>query len=256
MVSSPIMQPQLMISVLLAVHICHLLLIMVIWLFFLVKRIHSVCSELLVEISDINKHLLVILVVHCLVLVVLPRNLLYGRLLKRPSSSEHQVAQLRNMLRIMLALATLRSRKRHLSLLILTSDSVPHWRTQHLLGTPRILGNVDAAFKGAYVSKGVFSRMYTHDKGNEWRRYRPSPRYVNSIYGKIGGSAFVNGDGGTRKINVYGYYGDDRDPGTSGSLFGIGGGAESSVTPETDTVLFTLNGTSPSKRESCMDRSS
>ena len=102
----------------------------------------------------------------------------------------------------------------------------PHWRTQHLLGTPRILGNADAALKGAYVSEGVFSRMYTHDKGNEWRRYRPSPRYVNSIYGKIGGSAFVNGDGGTRKINVYGYYGDDRDPGTSGSLFGIGGGAE------------------------------
>ena len=124
----------------------------------------------------------------------------------------------------------------------------PHWRARHLEGTPRILGNVDAAFKGAYVSKGVFSRMYTHDKGNEWRRYRPSPRYVNSIYGKIGGSAFVNGDGGTRKINVYGYYGDDRDPGTSGSLFGIGGGAEaSSVTPPTNTVLFRVNGTSPSK---------
>ena len=33
-------------------------------------------------------------------------------------------------------------------------------------------------------------------------RYRPSPRYVNSIYGQIGGSAFVNGDGGTRKISV------------------------------------------------------
>ena len=124
----------------------------------------------------------------------------------------------------------------------------PHWRTQHLLGTPRILGNADPAFKGAYVSEGVFSRMYTHDKGEEWLRYRPSPRYVNSIYGKIGGSAFVNGDGGTRKINVYGYYGDDRDPGTSGSLFGIGGGAEaSSVTPPTNTVLFRVNGTSPSK---------
>ena len=124
----------------------------------------------------------------------------------------------------------------------------PHWRARHLLGTPRILGNTVAAFKGAYVSKGVFSRMYTHDKDNEWRRYRPSPRYVNSIYGKIGGSAFVNGDGGTRKINVYGYYGDDRDPGTSGSLFGIGGGAEaSSVTPPAETVLFRVNGTSPSK---------
>ena len=126
----------------------------------------------------------------------------------------------------------------------------PHWRTQHLLGTPRILGNADAALKGAYVSEGVFSRMYTHDKGNEWRRYRPSPRYVNSIYGKIGGSAFVNGDGGTRKINVYGYYGDDRDPGTSGSLFGIGGGAESrSIALETDesVTLFTASGTASSK---------
>ena len=124
----------------------------------------------------------------------------------------------------------------------------PHWRTQHLLGTPRILGNVDVGFKGAYVSKGVFSRMYTHDAGSEWLRYRPSPRYVNSIYGKIGGSANVAGISVSQKVNVYGYYGDDRDPGTSGSLFGIGGGAEaSSVTPPTNTVLFRVNGTSPSK---------
>mgnify|MGYP003109191152 FL=1 len=124
----------------------------------------------------------------------------------------------------------------------------PHWRgaPDH---SPKILGTAVSAFKGAYVSKGVFSRMYTHDKGEEWLRYRPSPRYVNSIYGKIGGSAFVNGDGGTRKINVYGYYGDDRDPGTSGSLFGIGGAAESrGITPPLeDTVIFTLNGTAASK---------
>ena len=125
----------------------------------------------------------------------------------------------------------------------------PHWRARHLLGTPKIFGTVAEEFKGAYVSEGVFSRMYTHDEGNEWRRYRPSPRYVNSIYGKIGGSAFVNGDGGTRKINVYGYYGDDRDPGTSGSLFGIGGGAEArGITPPLeDTVIFTLDGTAASK---------
>ncbi len=124
----------------------------------------------------------------------------------------------------------------------------PHWRSRHLLGTPRILGNVDVGFKGAYVSKGVFSRMYTHDAGSEWLRYRPSPRYVNSIYGKIGGSANVAGISVSQKVNVYGYYGDDRDPGTSGSLFGIGGGAEaSSVTPPTNTVLFRVNGTSPSK---------
>ena len=125
----------------------------------------------------------------------------------------------------------------------------PHWRARHLLGTPLVHGIADVAFKGAYVSEGVFSRMYTHDAGEEWLRYRPSPRYVNSIYGQIGGSAFVNGDGGTRKISVYGYYGDDRDPGTSGSLFGFGGGAESrGITPPLeDTVIFRFGGTSPSK---------
>ena len=125
----------------------------------------------------------------------------------------------------------------------------PHWRSRHLLGVPRILGNTEVAFKGAYVSKGVFFRMYTHDKGEEWLRYRPSPRYVNSIYGQIGGSAFINGDGATRKINVYGYYGDDRDPGTSGSLFGFGGAAESrGITPPLeDTVILRFGGTSPSK---------
>ena len=125
----------------------------------------------------------------------------------------------------------------------------PHWRARHLEGTPLVHGIAEVAFKGAYVSEGVFSRMYTHDKGDEWLRYRPSPRYVNSIYGQIGGSAFVNGDGATRKINVYGYYGDDRDPGTSGSLFGFGGGAESrGITPPLeDTVIFRFGGTSPSK---------
>ena len=43
----------------------------------------------------------------------------------------------------------------------------PHWRgaPDH---SPKILGTADSAFKGAYVSKGVFSRMYTHDKGEEW----------------------------------------------------------------------------------------
>ena len=41
----------------------------------------------------------------------------------------------------------------------------------------------------------------------------------------------------------------DRDPGTSGSLFGIGGAAESrGITPPLeDTVIFTLNGTAASK---------
>ena len=124
----------------------------------------------------------------------------------------------------------------------------PHWRSQHLLGTPLVHGNADVAFKGAYVSKGVFSRMYTHDKGEEWLRYRPSPRYVNSIYGQIGGSAFVYGDGDTRKISVYGYYGDDRDPGTSGSLFTFNSATEvAGFNPETETVLYKASGTAASK---------
>jgi hypothetical protein len=124
----------------------------------------------------------------------------------------------------------------------------PHWRTQHLLGTPRILGNTEVAFKGAYVSKGVFPRIYTHNQGNEWRSYRPSPRYVNSIYGKIGGSAFVYGDGDTRKINVYQYYGDLAEPGTSGSLFTFNSATEvAGYNPSTETVLFSAYGTSPSK---------
>ena len=124
----------------------------------------------------------------------------------------------------------------------------PHWRSRHLLGTPLIHGNVDVAFKGAYVSKGVFSRIYTHDAGHEWLRYRPSPRYVNSIYGQIGGSAFVYGDGDTRKISVYGYYGDDRDPGTSGSLFTFNSATEvAGFNPETETVLYKASGTAASK---------
>ena len=124
----------------------------------------------------------------------------------------------------------------------------PHWRTQHLLGTPLIHGNVDVAFKGSYVSEGVFPRIYTHNQGNEWRSYRPSPRYVNSIYGKIGGSAFVYGDGDTRKINVYQYYGDLAEPGTSGSLFTFNSATEvAGYNPSTETVLFSAYGTSPSK---------
>ena len=124
----------------------------------------------------------------------------------------------------------------------------PHWRARHLEGTPLVHGNAEIAFKGAYVSEGVFSRMYTHDKGEEWLRYRPSPRYVNSIYGQIGGSAFVYGDGDTRKISVYGYYGDDRDPGTSGSLFTFNSATEvAGFNPETETVLYKASGTAASK---------
>lgn len=125
----------------------------------------------------------------------------------------------------------------------------PWWRSY---GEINVYGEVDEIFKGAYIGNksNVSLHLQTPNPGQEWRSYRPSPRYVNSIYGKIGGSAFVNGDGGTRKISVYGYYGDDRDPGTSGSLFGFGGGAESrSIALETDEsiTLFTASGESQSK---------
>ena len=99
-----------------------------------------------------------------------------------------------------------------------------------------------------YVSRGGTLKFYTPDEGDEWLRYRPSPRYVNSVYGKIGGSAFVQGVSDTRKINVYGYYGNDRDPGTSGSLFTFNSGTVAAgYNPETDTVLFNAYGSSPSK---------
>ena len=125
----------------------------------------------------------------------------------------------------------------------------PWWRSY---GEINVYGEADELFKGAYIGNksNVSLHIETPNPGQEWRSYRPSPRYVNSIYGKIGGSAFVNGDGATRKINVYGYYGDDRDPGTSGSLFGFGGGAESrSIALETDesVTLFTASGTAASK---------
>ena len=49
---------------------------------------------------------------------------------------------------------------------------------------------------------------------------------LNSVYGYYGddkdpgtsGQATFSGIGDTRKITVYGYYGDDKDPGTSGTF--------------------------------------
>ena len=124
----------------------------------------------------------------------------------------------------------------------------PWWRSY---GEIFVTGSVVEEFRGAYVGGlGVQLKVYTAAEGFEWISYRPSPRYVNSVYGNIGGSALTSGVSITQKVNVYGYYGDDKDPGTSGSLFGVSGSAESiSVTPliEENITLFTFSGTSPSK---------
>ena len=125
----------------------------------------------------------------------------------------------------------------------------PWWRSY---GEIFITGAAEEEFRGSYVGGlGVQFTLYTDKVGFEWRNYRPSPRYVNSVYGNIGGSAFTSGVSTTQKINVYGYYGDLRDPGTSGSLFGIGGGAESTSVSEIgndeNITFFTFSGTSPSK---------
>ena len=109
------------------------------------------------------------------------------------------------------------------------------------------LGDIDDILIN-YVSRGGTLKLLTPNEGFEWRQYRPSPRYVNSVYGKIGGSANVAGISANQKINVYGYYGDDRDPGTSGSLFTFNSATEvAGYNPVTDTVLYTASGTAASK---------
>ena len=108
-------------------------------------------------------------------------------------------------------------------------------------------GDVDSRLIN-YVSRGGSLNLYTNNPGLEWRSYRPSPRYVNSVYGQIGGTFTYHGNSDTRKINVYQYYGDLAEPGTSGSLFTFNSATEvAGYNPATETVLFSASGTSPSK---------
>ena len=108
-------------------------------------------------------------------------------------------------------------------------------------------GDVDSRLIN-YVSRGGSFNLYTNNPGLEWRSYRPSPRYVNSVYGQIGGTFTYHGNSDTRKINVYQYYGDLAEPGTSGSLFTFSSATEvAGYNPATETVLFSASGTSPSK---------
>ena len=126
----------------------------------------------------------------------------------------------------------------------------PHWRGRSFEGPITLSGVGGEFFRGSYVGNksNVSLRILTPNEGFEWRQYRPSPRYVNSVYGKIGGSATVAGISVSQKVNVYGYYGDDRDPGTSGSLFTFNSATEvAGYNPTTDTVLYTASGTAASK---------
>ena len=126
----------------------------------------------------------------------------------------------------------------------------PHWRGRSFESPITLSGIGGEFFRGSYFGNksNVSLRILTPNEGFEWRQYRPSPRYVNSIYGKIGGSATVAGISVSQKVNVYGYYGDDRDPGTSGSLFTFNSATEvAGYNPTTDTVLYTASGTAASK---------
>ena len=95
---------------------------MVLSLQFLVMKIHSEdCLELLVLPSRKRSMLILVLDLSSLLVAKVIRS--PGRLLRRPSFSRCVVAQLRDMLRIGSAQATLRLRKRLLLLLMLLSDS-------------------------------------------------------------------------------------------------------------------------------------
>ena len=86
-------------------------------------KTHSVYSEFLVELQLRREYSVNSLVDLCLV-SGMPLKHSSLRHLKKPSCSKCVVAQLRSMLRIGSELATLRLRRRHLSLLMLRLDSV------------------------------------------------------------------------------------------------------------------------------------
>ena len=122
----------------------------------------------------------------------------------------------------------------------------PHWRGAGGVSLTGF-GDVDSRLIN-YVSRGGSFNLYTNNPGQEWRSYRPSPRYVNSVYGQIGGTFTYHGNSDTRKINVYQYYGDLAEPGTSGSLFTFNSATEvAGYNPATETVLFSASGTAAAK---------
>ena len=78
--------------------------------------------------------------------------------------------------------------------------------------TESYVGSGDLAFQQIYITSTEIHVESYSGSGNitlstgrlpEFRNYRPSPRYVNSIYGNIGGELIVSGDATTKPIAVF-----------------------------------------------------
>ena len=98
-----------------------------------------------------------------------------------------------------------------------TGESTAVYRITAIIigGTATLSGSADVSF--------------TSGAGEQTQLFRivgDGETALNSVYGYYGddkdpgtsGQATISGIGDTRKIQVFGYYGDDRDPGTSGKL--------------------------------------
>ena len=98
-----------------------------------------------------------------------------------------------------------------------TGESTSVYRITAIIigGTATLSGSADVSF--------------TSGAGEQTQLFRivgDGETALNSVYGYYGddkdpgtsGQATISGIGDTRKIQVFGYYGDDRDPGTSGKL--------------------------------------
>jgi hypothetical protein len=78
--------------------------------------------------------------------------------------------------------------------------------------TESYVGSGDLTFEQIYITASEVHVESYSGRGNitlstgrlpEFRNYRPSPRYVNSIYGNIGGELIVSGDATTKPIAVF-----------------------------------------------------
>ena len=98
-----------------------------------------------------------------------------------------------------------------------TGESTAVYRITAIIigGTATLSGSADVSFTS---SAGEQTQLF--------RIVGDGETALNSVYGYYGddkdpgtsGQATISGIGDTRKIQVFGYYGDDRDPGTSGKL--------------------------------------
>ena len=98
-----------------------------------------------------------------------------------------------------------------------TGESTAVYRITAIIigGTATLSGSADVSFTS---SAGEQTQLF--------RIVGDGETALNSVYGYYGddrdpgtsGQATISGIGDTRKIQVFGYYGDDKDPGTSGKL--------------------------------------